>query len=670
MVATLGPDWWVKIADFGISKRVMAGGTELRTSVGTAAYMAPEVHGFLQGPAAYTKAVDIWAAGVIAFVVLAGKSPFDNAGALAAYVTQGIESSIERLKELPISNDGCELVQRCISIQPEARPGADEALRFGWFEHLQQSPRASSSITNVEAKVDLDAESVRASFELERADRETGTDFSATWNNARQESTPASSRQIDCEGSAAGIDMDVEPAGASFERDESNLGASTNVSPGIATHFAGSTTSIVPAPPAWRKRFPLDRSTTLTLSKPPTEPFLRIINISPQVQVGSLKFSQDQECLFTEFRNGDLRFWRVNDGKLASELNYFAASYRRWNGPQLFMVNTKKVIRFQTLLMNKARAARHDSRTFVGPPWKCVRTTDFGDITPLKLSHNGSFIVYGTADPQKTRLKIMVKDLELGTFLATLGSIPHHEHFRGAFSQNDEFLVARIDGQITVWNTRSWEVHAWSDFYSIYHTPLAVSSDGNLIPHVDNHNILYLWIVGKGVVASRFEHGENASVDEAEEARVVHEVQFSPDDRLLLVVRVNKTHEIWVGVWSVTSNELLRRIYLPNSSDLHHACAFSPDGSLFALATYGTIFICDVLHAIEKEPLRKNGTMNSEPFARNTPRDTKGALDMEEQALLLQKAQRSRHRVLQDANTARMTEVSKSAWKSLKNVFS
>ena len=48
LVVHTGPDyWWVKIADFGISKRVIDGHTALRTQMGTPAFQAPEILGFV-----------------------------------------------------------------------------------------------------------------------------------------------------------------------------------------------------------------------------------------------------------------------------------------------------------------------------------------------------------------------------------------------------------------------------------------------------------------------------------------------------------------------------------------------------------------------------------------------------------------------------------------------
>lgn len=38
-----GPDWWVKVSDFGISKRVEEDLTALRTLTGALDFLAPEI---------------------------------------------------------------------------------------------------------------------------------------------------------------------------------------------------------------------------------------------------------------------------------------------------------------------------------------------------------------------------------------------------------------------------------------------------------------------------------------------------------------------------------------------------------------------------------------------------------------------------------------------------
>ncbi|KAI6778104.1 uncharacterized protein J7T54_001524 [Emericellopsis cladophorae] len=91
LVEAASPDWLVKIADFGISKRAQEGGTDLRTmQIGTFGYMAPEVMGFFSGndpSVAYSVTVDIWAIGIIAFELLFKRHPFANVKHILDYVT-------------------------------------------------------------------------------------------------------------------------------------------------------------------------------------------------------------------------------------------------------------------------------------------------------------------------------------------------------------------------------------------------------------------------------------------------------------------------------------------------------------------------------------------------------------------------------------------------------
>lgn len=76
-MASIAPIW-VKISDFGISKRTV--GTALNTMCGTSIYKAPELLGILPKDVKkgnqYTMAVDLWALGVVIHQVLTTQIPF------------------------------------------------------------------------------------------------------------------------------------------------------------------------------------------------------------------------------------------------------------------------------------------------------------------------------------------------------------------------------------------------------------------------------------------------------------------------------------------------------------------------------------------------------------------------------------------------------------------
>ncbi|RSL67378.1 hypothetical protein CEP53_003036 [Fusarium sp. AF-6] len=84
LVQEKGPNWWVKLSDFGCSKEA----TTLQTTVGTPPYWAPELchiftradedsHDWIENRT-YSFQVDIWSAGVIAFRLVTGVLPFGS----------------------------------------------------------------------------------------------------------------------------------------------------------------------------------------------------------------------------------------------------------------------------------------------------------------------------------------------------------------------------------------------------------------------------------------------------------------------------------------------------------------------------------------------------------------------------------------------------------------
>jgi serine/threonine protein kinase len=139
------PDWWVKIADFGISKRATEELTALRTLTGTPAFAAPEVLGFIQSDS-YTNAVDIWSLGVITFLILTGETLFKDQRRLGQYVAGRFAFPSDVLLANNVSGQGCEFVRSLMAPKPEDRPGAKESLQNPWLGCLAglaalESPR-------------------------------------------------------------------------------------------------------------------------------------------------------------------------------------------------------------------------------------------------------------------------------------------------------------------------------------------------------------------------------------------------------------------------------------------------------------------------------------------------------------------------------------------------
>ena len=140
-----GPDWWVKIADFGISKRATEGLTALRTQTGTPAFAAPEVIGFVQpgdeSDDSYTHAVDIWSLSVITFLVLTGETLFKDQRRLGQYIAGNFKFPSEVLLANKVSGQGCDFIKSLMAPKSKDRPGAKECLQHPWLDRLVESPK-------------------------------------------------------------------------------------------------------------------------------------------------------------------------------------------------------------------------------------------------------------------------------------------------------------------------------------------------------------------------------------------------------------------------------------------------------------------------------------------------------------------------------------------------
>jgi calcium/calmodulin-dependent protein kinase I len=119
----------IKIADFGFAKRVSSEQC-LLTQCGTPGYVAPEIlHGVPYG----TKA-DMWSLGVITYILLGGYPPFieQNQRELFKKIKRGLyEFHPEYWGS--ISPEGKDLISRLLTVDPNRRITASDALRSSWI---------------------------------------------------------------------------------------------------------------------------------------------------------------------------------------------------------------------------------------------------------------------------------------------------------------------------------------------------------------------------------------------------------------------------------------------------------------------------------------------------------------------------------------------------------
>lgn len=134
-MAAKSPNWWIKITDFGFTKRVSEQ-SDLQTFVGTKPYLAPEVIPHLQPDNAessgYNKPVDIWSCGCVIFKLLVGKTPFDG-NTLSTYYHQGSGFPANVLDERGVSEVCIDALRVMLAAKPKSRLKAAEALNTPWL---------------------------------------------------------------------------------------------------------------------------------------------------------------------------------------------------------------------------------------------------------------------------------------------------------------------------------------------------------------------------------------------------------------------------------------------------------------------------------------------------------------------------------------------------------
>ena len=133
---------WVKLGDFGVSKRILAQSTTtLHTPVSTQLYSAPEVLGLDSSSETsdYTNSVDIWSLGCVIYELLTGTKLFALEGQVSRYFFGRCPFPEDKLKGLspPTDDIGISLLKSMLLIRPEDRPTATGALSHGWLAGIK-----------------------------------------------------------------------------------------------------------------------------------------------------------------------------------------------------------------------------------------------------------------------------------------------------------------------------------------------------------------------------------------------------------------------------------------------------------------------------------------------------------------------------------------------------
>ncbi|KAJ6127856.1 hypothetical protein N7471_009073 [Penicillium samsonianum] len=155
-------DWWVKIADFGISKRIEDDLGKSTTMKGTPGYIAPELYEFTQSDSPY--AVDIWAAGEVMFQILTKQPTFKHPGLLFTYVQTPDIFPSNQLLANEVSQAGVEFVLCLMDPTPAGRLSAKDALHHRWIDQSLPYNRNSATLAYKEAHTTSSLDSMTEEF--------------------------------------------------------------------------------------------------------------------------------------------------------------------------------------------------------------------------------------------------------------------------------------------------------------------------------------------------------------------------------------------------------------------------------------------------------------------------------------------------------------------------
>jgi len=117
----------VKIADFGLSN-IMTDGNFLKTSCGSPNYAAPEV---INGKLYAGPEVDVWSCGVILYVLLVGRLPFDDEHipSLFAKIAKG-----QYVVPNYMGSGVAQLIKKMLAVNPVHRATIEQIREDNWFK--------------------------------------------------------------------------------------------------------------------------------------------------------------------------------------------------------------------------------------------------------------------------------------------------------------------------------------------------------------------------------------------------------------------------------------------------------------------------------------------------------------------------------------------------------
>ncbi|OHT00928.1 CAMK family protein kinase [Tritrichomonas foetus] len=122
----------IRLIDFGLSNGFSKISPELKTACGSPAYAAPEM---IQG-CPYTKAADVWSAGIVLYAMVAGILPFDDAN-VQTLLQKVVYTEVQYPQSM--SRSLIDLLKRLLVKTPEKRLTIPQIIAHPWVSQSEYS---------------------------------------------------------------------------------------------------------------------------------------------------------------------------------------------------------------------------------------------------------------------------------------------------------------------------------------------------------------------------------------------------------------------------------------------------------------------------------------------------------------------------------------------------
>lgn len=131
--------WWVKISDFGISKRVEGSIKVVSSIKGTIPYMAPELlfHEPSSSNSINHQAADMWALGEMAYRLLTKTAVFPTHNALVNYLVDSNLFPTDNLNRRDAGLYAVSFIRSLMEPHPDKRLTSETAMKHAWVAPLQ-----------------------------------------------------------------------------------------------------------------------------------------------------------------------------------------------------------------------------------------------------------------------------------------------------------------------------------------------------------------------------------------------------------------------------------------------------------------------------------------------------------------------------------------------------